>query len=184
MAAPTCRVLGCAEPACSRRADDPFDPATHPAGRLGDAGPDRIENGPNVLGADLVHRQVTKWLAIDLERHPPLGPMFRVFPARLHRRDQRISNRCKGSRGHFVFACRCFLIAERISACGKLRSCLCCLLPGLHKRHCRHAAKAHLAQLLGSSISVQEDPALCRVLVDDKIEAPAVGRACPWSATS
>src|SRR4051812_3885517 len=65
-----------------------LDPTTQARCGFGLLRPERPENDEHILGRDGVDGLWAERRGVFFERHPPLGAVLRVAPARLQRRDQ------------------------------------------------------------------------------------------------
>jgi hypothetical protein len=97
--APRCRVLFVACATGLGPIEHEFDPSTHPVGRHGHLGPDRLEHLPDEIGIDVADGQIAND-RIDKSRKRilPLLPMLIAAPARLMQCEVRLRALLEGHR--------------------------------------------------------------------------------------
>ena len=168
--APARRVLARAEPLGLRCVEHPFDPAAEPGGGLGYFLPDRLEHPQHLCGVDHVYRHRADFLGISGQRHRPLAAVFLVAPFARHARHELI-----GALAECRDPSSCFARLDRVRPFGESGPTPVGKPAGFGQVHAGEATETHFLERPAKP--EQKDPALGAVLIDNKIEATAIGMA-------
>ncbi len=149
--APARRVFASPEPVCLGVIEYGFDPAAHPAGCLGFAFPDRLQNPEHVRRINLGHRQLTDHgMNIGVQCIAPLLPVLGIAPAFLIGRDIGVRNLAKCRSRHLCRLSGCkslsrFPVAflQRINASLHLEAKRRRFVACIGKRHSALASRAN-----------------------------------------
>ena len=168
--APARRILARAEPLGPRRIQHPFDPAAQSRGSFGYLLPDRLKHPQHLCGLDHVDRHRADRLGVSGQRHRPLAAVFLVAPFARHARHELIGALAEGRHSPSGFA-----RLDRVFALGEGGPTPLGKPAGFGQVHPGEATEAHFLERPAEP--EQEDPALGPALIDDEIEATAIGMA-------